>query len=105
MKARTAIRVALLCAARFTLSPRKPILPTLKLVASGTGKTVAWPGLASQGSTVVELKKLFSNQDAERARKMLHSSSMIRPGRVVIVEPTPILQATNARLSRLEAGA
>ena len=101
MKAKTAIRVALLRAA----SPRKPILPTLKLVASGTGKTVAWPGLASQGSTVVELKELFSNQDAERARKMLHSSSMIRPGRVVIVEPTPILQATNARLSRLEAGA
>lgn len=105
MKARTVIGVALLCAARCTLSPRKPSLPTLEFVASGTGRTVAWTGPAPQGSTVVELKELFSNQDTERARKMLQSFSMIRPGRVLDVEPTLIFQATNARLSGLEAGA
>lgn len=105
MKARTVIGVELLYAARCTLSPRKPSLPTLEFVASGTGRTVAWTGPAPQGSAVVELKELFSNQDAERARKMLHISSMIRPGRVLDVDPTLILQENNARLSGLEAGA
>ena len=107
MKARTVIGVALLCAvvgcgswcaARCTLFPRKPSLPTLEFIASGTGKTLAWTGPAPQGSVVVESKELFSNQDAERARKMIQS------GRVLSVEPT-LIQVADARLSGSETGA